>query len=65
MFVVVTYRNKLAVVGLPPERRTMTNQEAIDILTVYNLEEAENGNEEICEALDMAIKSLRRTANEQ
>lgn len=37
----------------------MTNQEAIDILTVCNLEEAENGNEEICEALDMAIAALK------
>lgn len=42
----------------------MTIQEAIDILTTHNLEEAENGNEEVCEALDMAIKQLRSVEHE-
>ena len=37
----------------------MTKQEAIDILTTYSWSEAEEGNEELCEALDMAIAALK------
>jgi len=37
----------------------MTIQEAIDILSAYGIEEAANGDVEICEALDIAIKSLK------
>ena len=37
----------------------LTKQEAIDILTVCNLSEAGEGNEELCEALDMAIVALK------